>query len=439
MEKLTKILIVCISLISYKTALPQSWTDLTVSPAPNGEMLSVSTIGINSCWIGGRNGTVIFTSNGGATWSNRGGGAIGTKDMHVIVGLDSVTALCTAQQIGITYIFKTTNGGQVWTSTFSQQNGYMDDIKMISQTTGYAFGDPVGGRWTLLKTTNTCSTCDSSGLRLPEPNGVFGSENSMAVYSNGVGPANIWFGTDHQTVYYSSNSGANWISQPVPGGGSIFSIAFNDAGTGFCGTNGLICKSISSGQPWVQMPDYPGGGSTNTFAYNTGRFWYGRGNLICYSTDAGANFSIQHTSGSGIYNHMSFYFSLSDNPTTGGYAVTNGNIISKYLDPIGIHQISTSIPSGFVLHQNYPNPFNPSTKIRFDIAKSSLVKIIIYDVLGNEIATLVNSRLTPGTYETDFDSAEYSSGIYFYKLIVNDPSANPIRSFVDTKKMIVVK
>jgi Secretion system C-terminal sorting domain/Photosynthesis system II assembly factor YCF48 len=441
MKKHIKILIILILLFSCKIVLSQTWVDLVVSPPPAGHMLSVSTIGINSAWVGGGNGTVIFSSDGGATWRSRSNAAIGTKTVHVIVGLDSVTALCAAQQTGFTYIYKTIDSGLVWNTAFVQQNGFIEDIKMINQTTSYAFGDPVGGRWTLLRTTDGGNSWDSSGLRLIDPFGAFGLENSMSVYNNVVGPTSIWFGTSSGIVYYSSNSGLNWISEPVPGNGHIFTTAFNSPNTGFCSSNTLIYKTTNAGTSWLPMANYPGSGPTNTFAYNSGNFWYGRGNLICYSTDAGANFSIQHTA-SGNYKHMSFYFQLTDNIESiiGGYAVTDGLIISKYLDPgIGIQQISTSVPSGFVLHQNYPNPFNPSTKIRFDVAKSSLVKIVVYDALGSEVATLVNNQLTPGTYETDFDATKYSSGIYFYKLIVNDPSTNTMQNFVDTKKMIVIK
>jgi len=94
------------------------------------------------------------------------------------------------------------------------------------------------------------------------------------------------------------------------------------------------------------------------------------------------------------------------------------------------------IPIAFALYQNYPNPFNPSTRIKFEIPDqvrndSRLVTLKVFDVLGNEIATLVNEEKQPGTYEVEFDESELPSGIYFYQLHAG--------SFVETKKMILIK
>ena len=85
----------------------------------------------------------------------------------------------------------------------------------------------------------------------------------------------------------------------------------------------------------------------------------------------------------------------------------------------------------FNLSQNYPNPFNPSTKISWQSPVSSLQTLKIYDVLGNEVATLVNEFRNAGSYEVDFDASKLSSGVYFYKLQAGD--------FVQTKKMILMK
>jgi hypothetical protein len=113
-----------------------------------------------------------------------------------------------------------------------------------------------------------------------------------------------------------------------------------------------------------------------------------------------------------------------------------------FADPDSITSIdseSGGIVNEFVLEQNYPNPFNPSTKIRYSIPtviaseakQSSLVTLKVYDVLGNEVATLVNEEQSAGSYEVDFNAARLSSGIYFYKLHAG--------LFVETKKMILLK
>lgn len=99
-------------------------------------------------------------------------------------------------------------------------------------------------------------------------------------------------------------------------------------------------------------------------------------------------------------------------------------------NPIGIHQTSTLVKD-YNLEQNYPNPFNPTTKINFSIPKSGHISLIVYDILGKEINVLVNQSLTPGEYETDFDSNGISSGIYYYILKTDD--------YRSVKKMMLLK
>ncbi len=97
----------------------------------------------------------------------------------------------------------------------------------------------------------------------------------------------------------------------------------------------------------------------------------------------------------------------------------------------GINQNGNEIPADFSLSQNYPNPFNPTTNINFSIPKNGLVKIAVFDMLGREVATIVNKEMSAGSYTADFDASQLSSGIYFYKLTSG--------SFSDTKKMMLVK
>lgn len=116
----------------------------------------------------------------------------------------------------------------------------------------------------------------------------------------------------------------------------------------------------------------------------------------------------------------------------------------KYSQPIGIKPISNNIPDKFELYQNYPNPFNPNTKIIFNISplpggvyrhemsgRGGLVRLIIYDILGREITTLVNESLKPGTYEVEWDALNFPSGTYFYTLTTE--------GYRKTKAMILLK
>ncbi len=112
-----------------------------------------------------------------------------------------------------------------------------------------------------------------------------------------------------------------------------------------------------------------------------------------------------------------------------GFAGINGIAISP--EVIGIHNISTGVPDKYELFQNYPNPFNPTTNIKFDIPNSGIVRLTVYDILGKEIATLVNEKLSAGSYSFKWDGASLSSGVYFYKLETDN--------FSVTKRMVLLK
>jgi hypothetical protein len=96
-----------------------------------------------------------------------------------------------------------------------------------------------------------------------------------------------------------------------------------------------------------------------------------------------------------------------------------------------IEQNSIETPNQYELYQNFPNPFNPSTKIRYSVPQSSTIVIKVFDILGNEIETLVDEEKFIGTYELTWNAERLPSGIYFYKLQSG--------SFVETKKMVLMK
>jgi len=129
------------------------------------------------------------------------------------------------------------------------------------------------------------------------------------------------------------------------------------------------------------------------------------------------------------------------------YTVTRPDIVPGYplyyefatQSLIGIRKISTDVPRDYSLSQNYPNPFNPSTTIKFEIPNFPLLKgvrgmgvrLIIYDILGREVTTLVNEQLKSGTYEVTWDASKYASSVYFYKLTAGE--------FTEAKKMVLIK
>jgi hypothetical protein len=123
----------------------------------------------------------------------------------------------------------------------------------------------------------------------------------------------------------------------------------------------------------------------------------------------------------------------------GGYqevrCILRGCVINGVLygdtNTVGINVISKNIPDKYKLCQNYPNPFNPSTNIKYQIINNKLVTLKIYDILGKEVATLVNEKQSPGYYEVTWDASNYPSEVYFYKVVCGD--------FSEVKKMILIK
>jgi hypothetical protein len=114
----------------------------------------------------------------------------------------------------------------------------------------------------------------------------------------------------------------------------------------------------------------------------------------------------------------------------------NSKVVSGFLSystsiTTGIADEKNLIPVIFDLHQNYPNPFNPSTVISWQLPVSSRVSLKVYDVLGKEVATLVNENKEAGYYETRFDGSALASGLYIYRLSAGN--------FVSTKKMLMIK
>jgi hypothetical protein len=124
-------------------------------------------------------------------------------------------------------------------------------------------------------------------------------------------------------------------------------------------------------------------------------------------------------------------------PGTGcpiNYAGQDGQIINfgvNIVNFVGIQPVKNTTPAVYLLEQNYPNPFNPTTSISYSIPKAGNVKLTVFDVLGRDVAVLVNEFKTAGSYTIEFNASEFSSGVYFYRIEAGD--------FKDVKKMTLVK
>jgi len=136
------------------------------------------------------------------------------------------------------------------------------------------------------------------------------------------------------------------------------------------------------------------------------------------TTNTGNNWFLQSVPVTGLFNDIFFI-----NDTVGWAANFSSIIHTTNGGMVGIIPISNNIPERLNLFQNYPNPFNSNTNIKFEITNRHNVSIKIYDILGREVETLINEILNVGTYEINWNAENYSSGMYFIKLITDNNSA----------------
>ncbi|MCX6158558.1 MAG: T9SS type A sorting domain-containing protein [Ignavibacteriae bacterium] len=230
-------------------------------------------------------------------------------------------------------------------------------------------------------------------------------------------------------MYLSTNNGTSWTT--VNNGlTNQYVNALAVSGTNiFAGTwGGGLFLSTNNGSNWTAVNNGLTG-RVNALAVSGTNIFAGTVNVgVFLSTNNGTSW-VQKNQG------------LNAIPPVWSLLVANGYVYAGTWDQsvwrrslteiIVIKNISTEIPSAYSLSQNYPNPFNPTTNIKFNVAKLSDVKIVVYDVMGREVQTLVNESLKPGTYETSFDGGMLNSGVYFYRLITE--------GFTETKRMILIK
>jgi len=400
-----------------------SYTDL--------QFLNVNTGYITASWGNQHNngGYTSKTTNGGVNWFSVEG---------------SVARYCLFfmnEQTGWTFggywddagkrsreVFRTTNGGINFTRI------YIDSLQQAFEHMFYAnYNTGWAATWaSILKTTNSGSnwyTCANLSV-----NSIFfiNANTGRAVTSSGI-------------IYKSTNGGLNWFFEFTASGNAFTNITFINPNTGWvCGSAPNIYKTVNAGTNWTP---YNTGlqelTSSIEFADSLHGWVTSSAGKIKYSSNGGVNW-IQQLSDTN-YN----FFRLSFPNKLTGYVIgihyatpyNHDNIMLKtttggitYVEKIG-----SEVPAKYSLSQNYPNPFNPNTNIKFSIPLSRgvsegrgvLVRLIVYDVLGREVTTLVNEQLQPSTYEVEWDGSNYPSGVYFYKLINSD--------FIETRKMVLIK
>jgi len=333
-----------------------------------------------------------------------------------------------------TYVLKTTDGGLNWnSSTFPEENIFSQCILFLDSLNGWMGGKPYpivrttdgGNSWSLAEIdSSTYATFPVYDIQFY--NSKFGYASGGVVDCCGI-------------IWWTNNGGDNWfvIDTPFVAPEPICQLYTKDS-LNVLGVGGDF-ESWGFGVGMIRTSD---GGGTWEFEYigKSGVAWdidfkseneawapLGGEQKLIYSLDSGLTWISISTPDSAMIFKIIFTDSLH------GFGVGIDGAIIKYKPDSTTDVFITEklFSEGFVLQQNYPNPFNPITNIGFRIADFGFVTLKVYDVLGSEVAALVNEELAAGSYEINFDAGRLSSGVYFYTL------SGP--GFLSSKKMILLR
>jgi photosystem II stability/assembly factor-like uncharacterized protein len=224
-----------------------------------------------------------------------------------------------------------------------------------------------------------------------------------------------WFGTNQNKVWRTTDGGATWVSA-ASGATNSYGVAFKDANNGIViHSNGAVRVSTNGGGTWNAATSPTTAALVGVaFLPGTNSAWMASGTTSYRSTNNGSNwFAQSQYPFGGSLTHLSFV------DTTYGWAVTGSGEILKYQPPgtVGVEETPGDLaPTTVFLEQNYPNPFNPTTHVGFRISAFGFVSLKVYDLLGREVATLINGTFPAGEHAVSFDASGLPSGVYYYQL-----------------------
>ena len=436
-QKILKSIFIIIILFTAKNIQSQDYLEQNsgVTTRLNSVCLTPNSYSFR-VWICGNNGVVLKTTNEGMNWINVSGSGIpDTVDLVNIFSVDTNLAVTAGYSNFSTSVYRTSNTGISWQRVFEQQGGFINAIWMKNRNEGFMYGDPVGNRWSLWKTSNGGINWDSSGMNLKQTGSETGWNNSLYIKTN-----EIWFGTNNYRIYHSTDFGNVWtfITVNEPNTYAIwFSTAWDPSNLyGYRGSSNIY-KTSNGGISWAMM-NCPGSGRFSgicTGIHGSPSLppppvvsYAVRSDNHIYQSIYMDDWTIDYTAPSGNYTHVGINLLI---PYYNWAIRSDGGITRIQTSYAGIKNKGSEIPKHFSLSQNYPNPFNPVTFINYQLAVTDQVKLVIYDVLGSVIEVLVNEKQTPGTYEAEWDGTNYPSGVYFYKLITAD--------YTETRKMVLIK
>ena len=386
----------------------------------NGVFFIDNTIG----WVVGLNGSILKTTNGGNDWFQQN--ILNNDWLYSVHFFNANYGVAVGYTYNAGIIYRTTNSGNNWSRQLIDSLDYLLSVCLVDINNGYIAGD----YRRVLKTTDGGISWDIKTLPY---NGYEYQLNSVYFLDLNTG----WVVGYPSPVWKTTDGGETWIQGGwdhwILGGGPR-SVFFINASKGWlAGNNANICVSTDGGIIWkntVIFPPLQAGDFNSIFFVNDSTGYVaGEGGTIFKSTDGGTTWSSQL---SGVTQEL---HSLSFPDENFGWAVGENGIIlhttnggTTFIEGTKFDNFLTE----FMLGQNFPNPFNNSTIISYSVPKISLITIKIYDILGNEIETLVNDEKQIGTYELNWNASELKvSGVYFYQLKAGD--------FLETKKMILLK
>jgi photosystem II stability/assembly factor-like uncharacterized protein len=378
----------------------------------------------NHIYAGTLGGGVYRSTNNGVSWVQINNGL---TDLSVrSVAVNSSGHIFAGTQSG--GIFRSTNNGDGWVH-----------LNLNNLTTVFSIG--ISNNGTVIAGSNGVYRSTDNG------NSWARSLDSLSVFNVkcNVNGFTIVLTNRVYSIFRSPDNGITWQLRE-------FSYNFNSLGVApngvyFATTGGnhddpmgfYLHSSGDNGYQWGYLHNF-GSAQQRVAVNNLGNVFVSRSNGIWLSTDNGMN-GVYVNSGLNLSGGL--LLALGESPNGYMYAGQENGFVYRSSEAItAINQTGNEIPDEFNLYQNYPNPFNPVTKIKFSLPLLSKggeldLKLSIYDVLGREVAVLIpplrggQEGLNPGTYEVEFDGANYPSGVYFYKL--------KAEGYSETRRMVLIK
>lgn len=383
------------------------------------DLNDVDVLNQTTAIVVGNNGIILKTTNNGLNWILKNSGT--TSNLNAVSFRDDQNGLV----VGDGVLCRTTDGGESWLANSFYKNGATvcyrfrffnssSHIIIGSDDGTIIFSSDDGNDW-------MDTTFSNEPLIATDFNFSWQFDLAYAVTrsytASNIFPSNLWLKYQNPLSIEDELTGADleyWYQYLVGAGGISGS-------TPFILRKRWVDTLWNPTLSFVPSPFIP----QDIASWSYDLYVCGSEGKIFNSADLGDSWTEQYTGITETLNAIDF---LNDSL---GYSVgMNGTILFTSNGGISLVK-EIELPFGFQLFQNYPNPFNPSTNIKFSIAKQDIVSLKVYDVLGQEIETLINEEKPAGEYEIEFDGNKLSSGVYYYKIIAG--------RFTDTKKMMLTK